>query len=70
MAKTFNFDSKDNLQISDLKLQIVDGVEVQAGTVHCLQANQIEKHMPMFNADMVKAERDKAAAIATKLAVK
>ena len=67
-----NFDSKDEL-FSDavitanvLALNGITLISVTLGTLRSVQDWQLEKHMPMFEADMTAAQKTKAAAIIAK----
>lgn len=72
MPKIINFDSKDELSISDFTSVIdsVTGLTVTTGIYRSVADWQIEKHLPMFDADMTTAQKAKAAAIIAKVKAK
>lgn len=68
MPKIINIDSKDELSISDLTsaLDALTGLNVTTGVYRSVQDWQLEKHMPMFEADLTPAQKTKSAAIIAK----
>lgn len=68
MAKILNFETKDELTVSDLTSAIdaITGLNILQGTYRSVQDWQLEKHMPMFEADLTAAQKTKAAAIIAK----
>lgn len=72
MPKINNFDSNDNLTISDLTtvLDAATGLNITTGVVRNVQDWQLEKHIAMIEADMTAAQKTKAQSIIEKVKLK
>lgn len=69
MPKINTFDLNDNFTQSDLTtvLDAVTGLNITTGVFRSVQDWQIEKHLPMIEADLTAAQKTKTAAIIAKV---
>lgn len=63
MAKKINFDDDDTLNIVNEFNDVIDGVPTVTYTRHSIQRGQLKAHLVMFDKDMAKAHKDKAALV-------
>lgn len=68
MPKLITFDTKDDLSINETLtvLNPATGLPIEVGISRIVQDWQLERHMPMFEADMTAAQKNKAQQVINK----